>query len=412
MLTIRKRGKKFHIRGSVRIGRETRVVKEHSTGCDRREDAESYRSKLDADIRNEILHGRGGRTHMLTIADAGLRYMGRPGGLRSYDLWRLDQINKAVGDKSIAAAGDAWSEFRRVRCGGLSPATVQRFRSTFRAAINYLAGEEGFDPPRLPSRPRGERVDKKRIRFLTDDPAERLIASYAEHVRPVAVTLRWQGLRIGEALRLQWPDIDWARNSMFVAESKNGEPRTVSMHKHTRSALHKLWVERGSPKIGFVFHAPILIARKEGDVDWIDWANVDLPTRLIGIQTKSGELRTVTLPKRTIAALSRLAHSIGGMPASGRVRFSQLGAPYADARSYKFPSGSPIKKAHATACRRSAIRDFHVHDWRHHWACRCVMSGIDLETIRQEGGWKSLRMVERYAAVSADHRTQAMAKLG
>jgi hypothetical protein len=39
------------------------------------------------------------------------------------------------------------------------------------------------------------------------------------------------------------------------------------------------------------------------------------------------------------------------------------------------------------------------------------MSGIDLETIRQEGGWKSLRMVERYAAVSAAHRTRAMAKL-
>jgi len=39
------------------------------------------------------------------------------------------------------------------------------------------------------------------------------------------------------------------------------------------------------------------------------------------------------------------------------------------------------------------------------------MSGIDLETIRQEGSWKSLRMVERYAAVSAAHRQRAMAKL-
>ena len=39
------------------------------------------------------------------------------------------------------------------------------------------------------------------------------------------------------------------------------------------------------------------------------------------------------------------------------------------------------------------------------------MSGIDLETVRQEGGWKSLRMVERYATVSADHRARAMKKL-
>jgi integrase len=411
MLTIRRRGKKFHIRGSVRVGRETRIVKEHSTGCDRRDDAETYRSKLESDIRNEILHGRGGRTQTLTIACAGLRYMGRPGGLRSYDLWRLDQINKLVGDRPIAAAGEAWSEFRRLRCGGLSPATVQRYRATFQASINYLAGEEGFDPPRLPKRPRGERVDKKRLRYLTEAQADRLIASYAKHARPIAVMLRWQGLRIGEALRLQWLHVDWSRNSIFVAESKNGEPRTLSMRKLTRAALHQLWVSQGSPKVGFVFLAPIHLARYDDDADWIDWANLQWSTRALTIQTKTGQPRTLILPKRTFAAMSRLWHSIGE-PKKGRVRLDRLGAPYADPRSYKFPSGSPIKKAHATACRKAGIIDFRVHDWRHHWASKCVMAKIDFETIKQEGGWKSLRMVERYATVSADHRTQAMAKLG
>jgi hypothetical protein len=34
MLTIRKRGRVYHIRGSVRVGGETRRVKEHSTGCE------------------------------------------------------------------------------------------------------------------------------------------------------------------------------------------------------------------------------------------------------------------------------------------------------------------------------------------------------------------------------------------
>jgi integrase len=411
MLTIRKRGRFYHVRGTVRVGREPRVVKEHSSGTDRRDDADAYRSKLETEIRREILHGRGGRTQSLTIADAGLRYMGRPGGLRSYDLWRLDQINKVVGDRSIAAAGEAWAEFRRVRCGGLDPATVQRFRSTFQAAINYLAGEEGFDPPRLPKRPRGERVDKKRVRFLTDDPANRLIASYAKHARPIAVTLRWQGFRIGEALRLEWPHVDWSRNSIFIAESKNGEPRTVSMHKQTRAALHRLWVVQGSPKIGFVFLAPIQLARDAGEADWIDWANVHWQRRSITIETKTGQSRTLILPSRTIAAMSRLWRSLGE-PKKGRVYLDQLGAPYVDPRSYKFPSGSPIKKAHATACRKAGIVDFHVHDWRHHWACHCVMAGIDLETIKQEGGWKSLRMVERYATVSAAHRSLAMAKLG
>jgi hypothetical protein len=39
------------------------------------------------------------------------------------------------------------------------------------------------------------------------------------------------------------------------------------------------------------------------------------------------------------------------------------------------------------------------------------MAGIDLETLRLEGGWASLRMVERYATVSAAHRAAQMRKL-
>jgi integrase len=341
MLTIRKRGKYFHVRGTIRVGRETRIIKEHSSGTDRRDDADQYRSKLEADIRQEILHGLSGRTHSLTIADAGLRYMGRPGGLRSYDLWRLDQINRIVGDRSIAAAADAWSEFKRLRCGGLSPATVQRFRATFQASVNYLAVAEGFGAPKLP---RGERVNNKQIRFLTTDQADRLVAAYAEHVQPIATMLRWQGVRIGEALRIDWSHVGWSANAIFIAETKSGQSRTVTMHKRTRAALHRLWIGRGSPR-------------------------------------------------------------------EGRLFLTQRGEPYHDARAYKFPSGSPIKKAHATACRRAGITDFTTHDWRHHWACQCVMAGIDLETIKQEGGWKSLRMVERYATVSAAHRVRAMGKL-
>ena len=249
--------------------------------------------------------------------------------------------SKLVGDRSIAQAAEAWTEFKRVRCGGLSPATVQRFKATFAAAVNYLASEQGFDAPKLP---RVENVPNKRIRYLSADQADNLIAAYAPHVRPIATLLRWQGLRIGEALRTDWMHVIWETNSIFVSESKNGQPRTVTIHPQSRAALHRLWVLRGSPTEGPVF-------------------------------------------------------------------LTNRGEPYRDPRGYKVPSGSPIKKAHATACRRAGIVDFRVHDWRHHWASQCVMSGIDLETIRQEGGWKSLRMVECYATVSAAHRTSAMAKL-
>lgn len=341
MLTLRKRGRLWHVRGTVRVGGETRGVKEHSTGCDRREDAEAYRARLESELRNELLHGPGGRIHRLTIADAGLRYLNRPGGVKSYDLWRLDQLNSIIGDYSLARAAEAWSEFKRQRCAGLAPATVERFRAILQAALNYAAGEEQVTAPKLR---RAGRIQTKRMRFLSKDQETRLLTSYAPHVRAIAETLCWQGLRIGEALRLDWRDVHWAANTLFVPETKNGEPRTVTLHGRVRATLHKLWVGAGSPS-------------------------------------------------------------------DGRIFLNRFGRPYADPRHYKLPGGSPIRRAHQTACERAAVANFHVHDWRHHWACQCVMSGIDLETIRQEGGWKSLRMVERYATVSAEHRAQAMKKL-
>jgi integrase len=277
----------------------------------------------------------------LTIADAGLSYIARPGGERSYDLWRLDQINRVVGECSIAQAVDAWSKFKRTRCGGLSPATVQRFKATFSAALNYLASEHGFDAPKLP---RSEKVSNKRLRYLTEGQADRLIASYAPHAQPIAIMLRWQGLRIGEALRADWVHVNWEANSIFVPETKNGEPRTVTMHEKTRAALHSLWVSRGSPTEGPLF-------------------------------------------------------------------LTNRGKPYADPRGYGVPSGSPIKKAHATACRRAGIEDFHVHDWRHHWASQCVMAGIDLET--PTGRWleitangRALRHGQRGSSVASDGQTE------
>ncbi len=39
------------------------------------------------------------------------------------------------------------------------------------------------------------------------------------------------------------------------------------------------------------------------------------------------------------------------------------------------------------------------------------MSGCDLRTLQLLGGWASLRMVERYAAVSIDHMAAAIRRL-
>ena len=55
--------------------------------------------------------------------------------------------------------------------------------------------------------------------------------------------------------------------------------------------------------------------------------------------------------------------------------------------------------------------DLHLHDLRHTWASRMAMAGVDLLTIKELGGWKTLQMVQRYAHLSPDHKRQAIERL-
>jgi integrase len=127
-------------------------------------------------------------------------------------------------------------------------------------------------------------------------------------------------------------------------------------------------------------------------------------------KTKSGEPRTVAMHPRVRAVLEPMWIKLG-KPRSGHVFLNKDGKPYQDTRNAKVQGGNPIKSAHGTACRRAGIKDFHPHDWRHHWASHCVMAGIDLRTIQDMGGWASLRMLERYAAMDTAHMHAAVLKV-
>ncbi len=127
-------------------------------------------------------------------------------------------------------------------------------------------------------------------------------------------------------------------------------------------------------------------------------------------RTKTGNPRTVELHPRVAALLQPLWLS-KGKPGEGHVFISSRGKPYSDTRDLKVQGGNPLQTAHEYACRRAGITDFTVHDWRHHWASHCVMAGVDLITLMRLGGWRSLRMVQRYAAVDTNHMKEAVLRL-
>ena len=77
-------------------------------------------------------------------------------------------------------------------------------------------------------------------------------------------------------------------------------------------------------------------------------------------------------------------------------------------------SGKPfrsIKTAWNKAIEKAGINNFRFHDLRHTFASYCVMSGIDMKTVSELLGHKTMVMTERYSHLSDSHKQKAVERL-
>lgn len=353
-LYLRQRGRlgTWFARGTVRIGKQTVTVAEFSTGTTSRRDAEAAAGAEEARIRADFAAGpeaaRAKQAARLTIADCLDTYVSRPGGIRPYDQDRVAALNDAIGGRLLSDAAEAWGAWQAAHPGH-APATAARWRAILMAALAAGAKAHAQPVPTLPTirQPRADRTAR-----LTEGERKRLLASYSPHAAAPVLVMCYQGLRSSEAIHLDWRDV-------FL------EPPGEEY---------------------------ILIPAEE---------------------TKSGDGRQVELHPRVVALLVGLWKA-AGQPESGPVFLSRRGKPYSDTRGRgeRVAGGNPLSKAHETACRLAGVSGFRLHDWRHDWAARMVMqAGADLHTLQDLGGWKSPRMVSRYASLTREHRRGAIRRL-
>jgi integrase len=124
---------------------------------------------------------------------------------------------------------------------------------------------------------------------------------------------------------------------------------------------------------------------------YLEWRDLDLANAHVTfLDTKNGEHRGVPLHARLVNELRGLRHQ------QGRVFRTNTGLPYAE----KTAAGGQIKTAFRGACRRAGIEDFSPHDCRHTWATWHYAANRDIVALMKLGGWKSERMVLRYAHVN------------
>lgn len=138
---------------------------------------------------------------------------------------------------------------------------------------------------------------------------------------------------------------------------------------------------------------------RQGELLKLKWENVDLERGSITI------IQGKTLRRKTIAINEPARDALDWLQAN---RYGDL--------LLMWPWGDPIGKvtvydAFKKACSAAKITDFRFHDLRHTFASHLVMAGVDLVTVKELLGHKTINMTNRYTHLAQEHKAQAVAKL-
>jgi integrase len=114
----------------------------------------------------------------------------------------------------------------------MKPATVRRELALLKRMLRLASA-------RIPRVPLVDmpRVQDARQGFFEESELQAVLPHLPEHARNLVEFLYLTGWRSSEALRLQWADVDWKRQTVWLRDSKNGEPRVFPFKYHGRLEL-------------------------------------------------------------------------------------------------------------------------------------------------------------------------------
>ncbi|MFH0732913.1 MAG: site-specific integrase, partial [Candidatus Omnitrophota bacterium] len=138
----------------------------------------------------------------------------------------------------------------------------------------------------------------------------------------------------------------------------------------------------------------VFTGMRKGEILNLKWQDIDIQRGLINIyDSKNGSKREAYINETVKRALIAVRKN----PESPYVFFRKDGKPYYS-----------LRKSFFTACNKSGILDFRFHDLRHTFASQLVMSGVDIKTVQELLGHKSIEMTLRYSHLAPSHKSRAV----
>ena len=154
-------------------------------------------------------------------------------------------ITPAHGDRVVA-------ELKRI---GNSPATINRKLAALSRMLNF-AFDRGWISRKIKFHKMKEA--EGRVRFLGDDEYGRITEDLSIHdpdMSDLVVVLVETGLRMNEALSLEWKDIDFDAGHLRVWKNKGDKPRSVPMSSSVRRVLGSVPTDKSGPFVAMSNHS-------------------------------------------------------------------------------------------------------------------------------------------------------------
>jgi len=233
----------------------------------------------------------------------------------------------------------------------------------------------------------------KYLHEITPQMVEQFKAQAVTEVSPATTNRALSLLRSIFNKAIAWNKFD-GKNPVKGIKFYKEHPRLRFLEKEEITKLLENCSEHLKPIVILALNTGM----RKGEILNLKWHDIDFNRDLIYLyQTKNGEKRETPMNEQAKRALL----SVEKHPESPYIFCGKDGKPYAD-----------IRKSFFTACKKSGIIGFRIHDLRHTFASQLVMSGIDLNTVRELLGHKSLEMTLRYAHLSPDFKKRAVNVLG
>jgi integrase len=253
---------------------------------------------------------------------------------------------------------------------GAKPATINRKMDALRAAFSKAVKWEKLEKNPFSQVEWCELDDNSVVRYLTDEEAYRLESALLQRDQKARLDRKnanqWRSDR-GYALLPNLDDVSFADYLIpMVRLSRNLGLRRAEL-----------------------FHL---------ELKHVDLLSATPTVTIVGDNSKNGKTRHIPLNQiafQTIKDWISQNHITQGL---------------------LFPSanGGPmnnVNKSWKAILKQAQINNFRWHDMRHDFASRLVMSGVDLNTVRELLGHGDLKMSLRYAHLSPKIKAEAVARL-